>query len=161
MGLLDGLEKLINEHGSAAILKERIALANDKYAALERKLSECATAKVKLESEKEALRLDLEEATVEIQNLKKLTEHSHGQHLEEIQEKILSLLAQRDETIEPNIWSQLGIGEQLAKFHLSELATAKLVSLTALLVAIGRPDPPSWRLTQEGRRYLVTRRLLA
>ncbi len=161
MGLLDGFEKLINEHGSAAILKERIALANDKYAALEQKLSECATAKVKLESENEALRLDLEKATVEIQNLKKLTEHSHGQHLEEIQEKILSLLAQRDETIEPNIWSQLGIGEQLAKFHLSELAAAKLVSLTALRVAIGRPNPPSWRLTQEGRRYLVTRGLLA
>jgi hypothetical protein len=37
MGLLDELEKLINEHGSAAILKERISLANDKYAALEEK----------------------------------------------------------------------------------------------------------------------------
>ena len=35
MGLLDGIEKLINERGSAAILKERIALANDKYAVLE------------------------------------------------------------------------------------------------------------------------------
>ncbi|MBT9460420.1 MAG: hypothetical protein IV084_02040 [Rugosibacter sp.] len=32
MGLLDGFEKLINEHGSAVILKERIALANDKRA---------------------------------------------------------------------------------------------------------------------------------
>lgn len=40
MSLLDGLEKLINEHGSAAILKERIDLANDKYAALETKLHE-------------------------------------------------------------------------------------------------------------------------
>ena len=38
MGLLDGFEKLKNEHGSAAILKERIALANDKYAAQEQKL---------------------------------------------------------------------------------------------------------------------------
>ena len=40
MGLLDSIEKLINEHGSATILKERIALANDKYTALEKKLSE-------------------------------------------------------------------------------------------------------------------------
>lgn|SRR5574340_180333 len=53
MGLLDGIEKLIVEHGSAAILKERIALANDKYAALE------AENKV-LRSENEALRLDSE-----------------------------------------------------------------------------------------------------
>lgn len=37
MGILDGFEKLINEHGSAAILKERIALANDKYSFLEEK----------------------------------------------------------------------------------------------------------------------------
>jgi type I site-specific restriction-modification system R (restriction) subunit len=161
MGLLDGFEKLINEHGSAVILKERIALANDKYTALEQKLSECAAAKLELESENKALRLNLEKATIEIQNLKKLSEHSQGPLLEEIQEDILRLLAQRDETIEPIIWSKLGIGEQLAKFHLSELATSKLVTLTLLRVAIGRPNPPSWRLTQEGRRYLVTRGLLA
>ena len=37
MGLLDGFEKLINEHGSAVILKERIELANDKYSSLEDK----------------------------------------------------------------------------------------------------------------------------
>ena len=36
MGLLDDLERLINEPGSAVILKERIALANDKYSALEK-----------------------------------------------------------------------------------------------------------------------------
>lgn len=35
MGLLEGMEKLITEHGSAAILRERIALARDQYAALE------------------------------------------------------------------------------------------------------------------------------
>lgn len=51
MGLLDGFERLINEHGSASILKERIALANDKYAILE---SENAV----LRAENEALRLD-------------------------------------------------------------------------------------------------------
>ena len=55
---LSEIEKLITEHGSAAILKERIALANDKYAAMERKLSECEAAKKELHSENEALRLD-------------------------------------------------------------------------------------------------------
>ena len=35
MGLLDGIERLITEHGSAAILRERISLARDQYAALE------------------------------------------------------------------------------------------------------------------------------
>jgi hypothetical protein len=40
MGLFDGLEKLITEHGSAAILKERIALAKDQYAAVEKRVGE-------------------------------------------------------------------------------------------------------------------------
>lgn len=49
MGVLDGIERLINEHGSAVILKERIELANYKYASLE-------TANSRLESENAALR---------------------------------------------------------------------------------------------------------
>ena len=53
--LLDGIEKLINEHGSAVILHERIALAKDQYAALERQVRESlesiATLRVKLEFE--------------------------------------------------------------------------------------------------------------
>lgn len=49
MGLLDGIEKLINEHGSSVILKERIEFANEKYASLE-------ATKVRLESENGALR---------------------------------------------------------------------------------------------------------
>ena len=51
MRLLDGFEKLINEHGSAVILKERIALANDKYSALEVEVNA-------LRSENEALHRD-------------------------------------------------------------------------------------------------------
>ena len=36
----DSIEKLINEHGSAAILRERITLAKEQYAALERRVEE-------------------------------------------------------------------------------------------------------------------------
>ena len=35
MNPFSGIEKLINEHGSAVILKERLSLASDKYAMLE------------------------------------------------------------------------------------------------------------------------------
>jgi hypothetical protein len=58
MGLLDEIEKLITEHGSAAILKERLLLVADKYAALEKALAACeSTAKVTF-SEKQALELE-------------------------------------------------------------------------------------------------------
>jgi len=69
MGLLDGFEKLINEHGSAAILKERIALANDKFSALEQKLSDSELRVKKLEPENERLCLDLKDAQEKIRNL--------------------------------------------------------------------------------------------
>ncbi|WP_299980447.1 cell division protein ZapB [Desulfobacula sp.] len=68
MGLLDGFEKLINEHGSATILKERISLANDKYSLLENKneiLKEQNSVfeqKIKmLESENNALKLKMQQ----------------------------------------------------------------------------------------------------
>jgi DNA-directed RNA polymerase subunit RPC12/RpoP len=43
MGLLDGIEKLITEHGSAVVLRERIALAREQYAVLEKKVSALQT----------------------------------------------------------------------------------------------------------------------
>ena len=75
MGLLDGFEKLINEHGSAAILKERIALANDKFAILE---SENTQLKVKvsiLEAENAALKLDNEESQKQRRALEEKLSH--------------------------------------------------------------------------------------
>lgn len=86
MGLLDGLEKFINEHGSAVILKERIALANDKYAALEQELAASDAANKLLYSDNQNLRVDLEKAKVEIQNLEEaLSEKRHKSLLEEQQ----------------------------------------------------------------------------
>lgn len=161
MGLLDGFEKLITEHGSAVILKERIALAEDKYAALEQKLSACETTKKELHAENEALRLDLEKATVEIHNLRKLSEKVHGSRLEGVKEKILMLLSQHEETTEKKIFETLSLSGQLSKFHLSDLKTAKLISITTVLSMMGGSPPTTYALTQEGRRYLVTHGLLA
>jgi len=62
MGFLDGIEKLITEHGSAVILKERIALASEQYAALEKKSDD-------LQTENERLKLDLEECKKQRQAL--------------------------------------------------------------------------------------------
>lgn len=156
MGLLDGFEKLINEHGSAVILKERIALANDKYAALEQKLSASELRVTELEAENKTFRLNLEKATVEIQNLKNITEKSHGNPLEAIREKILILLAGQD-TYESNIHQAVGVGAQMAAFHLQELASADFICRSYSMT--GQEFP--WSLTQDGRRYLVTHGLIA
>lgn len=76
MGLLDGLEKLINEHGSSTILRERIELANDKYAALESKVSILESENNALRSENEALQLNNEKLSAQIQSLEKRVAHS-------------------------------------------------------------------------------------
>lgn len=155
MGLLDGFEKLINEHGSAVILKERIALANDKYDALEKKLVTSELKVKELMSDIEGLRGDYEKAEIEIKSLKKLTEQSHGSRLEEIKEKILVALTQSEELEAEKISRQLNIGPQLATFHLEELKNSDMVSD---YYATG--SPVYWGIAQGGRAYLVRHGLL-
>lgn len=57
MGLLDGLEKLIDEQASTAVLKESIALANNQYAELEKKFKQAVESNITLEREKQAFEL--------------------------------------------------------------------------------------------------------
>lgn len=156
MGLFDGLEKLINEHGSAVILKERIALANDKYAALEQKLATSELRAANLESENQRLRLDLEKAQEKIRNLEEQLVEHHGQRLEEVKEQLLQLLAKHPNFTEAQIAGAMEINVQLITFHLTELERTQFVhgSYSAI-------DDTEWSIDHEGRAYLVRHGLLA
>jgi|APLak6261660806_1056025.scaffolds.fasta_scaffold21833_2 molecular chaperone GrpE (heat shock protein) len=156
MGLLDGIERLINEHGSATILKERIELANDKYSALEEKNSILEQKVTMLESENKTLRLNIEKAEVEVQNLKKLTEKSHNSRLEEIREKILQLLSVHDEANSQQISHAISANEQVVNFHLTELEDLNLINPSYIM-----NSPVIWSIAHEGRKYLITHGLLA
>lgn len=71
MNPIKAIEKLINEHGSAKILKERLALASDKYAKLE-------SDKNTLASEVEKLRKITEDQQIQIKQLEqRLAEKNH------------------------------------------------------------------------------------
>jgi DNA-binding transcriptional ArsR family regulator len=153
MGLLDGLEKLINEHGSAAILKERIALANDKYAALETKLSESESRVKQLESEKQNLELDNYKLKEKVSNLEHQLNDKQDNRLEEIREKILTALSSGHELTATQIAAAMRVSEQLVTFHLEELGKMRLVSATRFYT--GRPT--IWKLAQDGRGYLINR----
>jgi formylmethanofuran dehydrogenase subunit E len=56
MGLLDLIEKAITEHGSASILKERLALIRDQASALEKQLADCQAKTTELQNENIQLR---------------------------------------------------------------------------------------------------------
>lgn len=155
MGLFDGFEKLINEHGSAVILKERIALAEDKYAALEQKLSASELQKTELESTNKTLTDNLKKAEIEIQSLKKLTEVPPDNRLDEVKEKLLIQLAVGD-SFESNLAQNIGISAQVAAFHLEELDSMEFIYRS--LSMTGQTFP--WRLIQEGRRYLIANKLI-
>jgi len=77
MGFLDGIEKVITEHGSAAILNQQLAFARDQYAALERQVTELQSKAAKLEAHLEIERTNYAETKQELQRLK-------DEHAEEI-----------------------------------------------------------------------------
>jgi len=150
MGLLDGIEKLINEHGSAAILRERIALANDKYSALE-------SENVVLCSENEALKLD----NAKLQEQRRTLENKLNTFVLKTHDKILSkeqinilLLLKKEGVDENEVIKMLGRGTEATRFDLVELAEAGLIERTnlSLLWFCG--------LTQDGRRHLKENGLL-
>jgi predicted nuclease with TOPRIM domain len=149
------IERLITEHGSAAILKERLALASDQYSALEKKLTESKLRNKQLQSENARLHLDLEKAQDEIRNLKEKLVERHGQSLEEVAEKILVVLSQHEELTAEQVGRLVGVGAQLATYHLSELQQQKMV-----MDYLAVDSPVYWGIIQGGRAYLVKRGLL-
>lgn len=158
MGLLDGLEKLINEHGSATILKERIALANDKYSALERELSASKSREAELAAENQSLKLDNEKLRQEIQrrNDESEKEKSHKKPLDDPKVKILKYLSENDASSTGEIADGLNIKLQLVKYHLEELYHSNMVDQ--------EHNPLGgnwWSLKQPGRKYLITAGILA
>lgn len=156
MGLLDGIEKLINEHGSATILKERIELANDKYAALERKLSSFVQKVHELEQEKKIFELENCKLKETIKTLETQIGQSGENRIDELAEKLLILLSSCNEAVASQLSQALGIGEQLATFHLEELEKSNFVVASYFYTE----QPTIYSIAQEGRRYLSSNGLL-
>ena len=148
MGLLDGLEKLINEHGSATILRERIALAEDKHSALETKVAE-------LETENKTLKSNLEKATKEIARLNNIVESFQKEQgiekLKDIEEQILKFLFDINQALKAtHIASKFGIDVGVAEYHISKLLKSNFIG--NLLSTV---DDTRYEITSKGRAYIV------
>ena len=163
MNLFEGIEKLITEHGSAAILKERIALAKEQYSVLETKLSDSELRANQFESENQRLELDNSKLKEKIRDLEKqLFENHNKPSLEEIKERILTLVAQQPDITDAVVARTVGVGEQLATFHLCELEKIKLVYSMHIAGSDWARTVPrtEWQITQAGRSYLFSHGLL-
>lgn len=94
--------------------------------------------------------------TQEIHSSKTPTKPATKKRLEKAKEDIVLLLASSKFQTEPNIAKALGVGEQLAVFHLNELFSAGYITNTLSMSG----DPIKWRIHQNGRAYLVEHGLL-
>ena len=154
MGLFDGLEKLINEHGSATILKERINLIREQHDA---QVNGLQAEGDRLEDKCDLLESQLDEAREEIQRLKTQLKTSKGTgRLDDIEVSILVFLGKhRGDVSAAGVASQLDENPTKIEYYLGKLENDDFVyghhfaSTRATLYEIGHL----------GREYLVKNNL--
>lgn len=164
------LEKLINEHGSATILRDHVALLRDKFAFLEK---ENSTLAMEIEASKKknaALKAKIAVLDKDVASLRKENEalrkekqtqkqhgvagHApqkvlHGPRLNDPQVRLLmSLFAKDGQTIQ-ELMAAAGLHEQKALYYLGELEQECMVI----------EDGMFWYLDHEGRGYLIENEL--
>ncbi len=152
MGLFDGIEKLITEHGSAAILRERIALVKEEHAALEKKNTALAQEIVMIKNENQRLELENYKLKEKTGNLEKQLAQIHGKELEEEEQKIIALLARSlSEMQAEHIAAGLGIHPTRAEHFLDKLLEGGYVMISGDYISgISR-----YYLDAKGKEYAV------
>ncbi len=145
--MLDMFEKLINEHGSSVILKERIELISDKYALLEE-------TNAHLKSKVETLENSLSVATNEIAELKELLTAYQSKDDTELGENELLILNQ---LFDNNNEIQIGqlanvINSDISttKYHVNNLVENDFIKRVPIL-----NSPETYRINKNGIKYIV------
>jgi hypothetical protein len=162
--LAEQFEKLINEHGSAAILRDHLALIKDKSAIFEGE-------KIKLESENSSLQTKIQALEEKNQQLAVLNEdlknkinayenpiHSELPSDERI--NILKFLSEHSNQSVPQISQAVTVGEEVANFHLTEMKKINFVRSGVARARNGRATT-GWSLDQEGRRLLIENKIIS
>ncbi len=152
--MLEMFEKLINEHGSSVILKERLGLINDKYEALGEKLEISNNKNTLLQQENEQLKQQVAEIQSQLSASLPIDED-----LPQEQKNILKLLFNTDNSVREEVIShqaKLEIG--VLKYHLDELLEKELLNHPSHIRANPRTKTKGYRqhsISKNGRKYVV------
>ncbi len=151
MPLFPNLEKLINEHGSASILRERLLLAEDKYAALQERLTMA-------HEETTWLKEELKDARERIQTLEQSTPPPVSvSAVSEEEGRILIHLVQSDRWLTSSAIAQhLGITKAKVDFFLTRFEERSWVSGSHNWAGL----ESEYKIGQDGRGYLISKGLL-
>lgn len=156
IAVLAEVEKLLKQHGALAMLKEHLKLLERRYSALERQLLDGRQRIARLEEDKQRLvqeNLRLTEAMHRVEGGKDTPAQPYAQ---KIKMSILFLLSEQGGITTDQIAEALGRDRDSICLLLEELETQRLVSARYSYFR-----PATWRLSQDGRRYLIVNGVLS
>lgn len=157
--LFDPLEKLINEHGSASILRDRVELFKDQLSILKEKFTVLETEKKDIEAEN----LKLKNENIKLKEKIRTYETSPRDTPPDGTEvEILQYLANQEHfDITPDQVAQsLNSNLQIIIFHLENLRRKCLIEDRPIAPFDHSPQR-FWSLTQDGRSYLIKNNLIS
>lgn len=164
MNIIEGLEKLINERGSAAIMKERLQLIQDRYDALQAKLEASEATKAALEAKCSALEEQRDAARAEIAEIRRLQDEAdkqrQGNVLDPAAEEMLKLVCFHGGSSVEYLAGLAGANVHVSQHHLDVLLSKRLVR-DAYFNSFDDGPQCEWNVTPAGRAYLMERGLLA
>tara|TARA_R110001592_G_scaffold363017_1_gene679321 strand:- start:4161 stop:4613 length:453 start_codon:yes stop_codon:yes gene_type:complete len=146
--MLAMFEKLINEHGSSIILKERLQLFSDKYSMLEEKNRHISERNEELESKLKAALEEIIELKAEVA-LNESSKNSQKMHENEV--KILKCLFDSNNELQAIQFSQhFSIPVGNIEYHLQNLLENELV-----VDYWNTMSEPTYGISSGGRKYVV------
>ena len=160
------IEKLINEHASAAVLKERLALGADQFTSLERKnvelLAQVEQSALKigvLESDNTNLRSLVDQKQNEIDRLTeqiKQAQQSKNERRTKKEDFLLQVIAIQEGQDIANLAKQLRTDLHTAEYNIEELRRASLIEMKFNRFL----HIEEWYLTHQGQGYLIKNGIL-
>jgi hypothetical protein len=154
--LSEQLQRLINEHGSAAILRDHLALFKDQVVIIEKKATLLELENSIFKTENSELKTKIVQLTNENDGLRGKIQNVEQPSVTEMHDRVLDLLFQKPATNE-HTCKTLKINEQEAYFYLDDLYNENMVDPPTPYSS----GPEEWRLSQDGRRYIMSKRTKA
>lgn len=161
MNPINLIEKLINEHGSSTILKERLELLRDQISILEKENGALKSKNAILKEKVNTIKSQLNEATEEIERLNHIIEgfkkDDAKKHFDEVTEKILKLFFDTGRDLSADdVAHYFSMDISTTNYHFDLLLERNLIKIKiqmSLYRVSGRSK--RFQITSDGRKYVI------